>query len=56
MFVSTRVNRIAHDGENTLLNLGPLENDPKFDVIADVSDGGVTLNKEENGKSVKQGD
>ncbi len=50
LFISNRVNSIAHDGDNTILNLGPLENDKKFDVIADVSNDDVVLNKEPNGK------
>ncbi|WP_257609107.1 hypothetical protein, partial [Oenococcus oeni] len=50
LFISNRVNSIAHDGDNTILNLGPLENDKKFDVIADVSNDDVVLNKEPNGQ------
>ncbi|WP_082820863.1 MerR family transcriptional regulator [Secundilactobacillus collinoides] len=50
LFISNRVNSIAHDGDSTILNLGPLENDKKFDVIADVSNDDVVLNKEPNGQ------
>ena len=38
LLMSTRLQDIQYEGHQTLLNFGPLENDPTFDVIAQVDD------------------
>lgn len=46
VLMSTRLQDIQYDDQQTLLNLGPLENDPTYDVVAVVNEKNAKLYKQ----------
>ncbi len=46
VLMSTRLQDIQYDDQQTLLNFGPLENDPTYDVVAVVNEKNAKLYKQ----------